>query len=74
MHGTRMMVLLLVQGCLFPEHFPLSRKEGPHIRSAAKCKLFSLSDLSTGPSILKSSVPHFEILRAPIGDAISVPS
>ena len=45
--------------CLFPEHFPLSRKEGPHIRSAAKCELFSLSDLSTGPSIMKKSILKF---------------
>ena len=39
--------------------------------NVAKCKLFSLSDLSMFPSMMKTShVPHFEILGAPIGDAI----
>ena len=38
--------------------------------NAAKCKLFSLSDLSMFPPEMKrSSVPHLEILGAPIGDA-----
>ena len=39
--------------------------------NAAKCKLFSISDLSMFPPEMKrSSVPHLEILGAPIGDAI----
>ena len=38
--------------------------------NAAKCKLCSLSDLSRFPPEMKrSSVPHLEILGAPIGDA-----
>ena len=41
--------------------------------NAAKCKLFSLSDLSMFPPEMKrSSVPHLEILGAPIGDAFFV--
>ena len=37
----------------------------------AKCKLFSLSDLSMfPPEMMRSSVSHLEILGAPIGDAI----
>ena len=39
--------------------------------NAAKCELFSLSDLSMFPSEMKkSNVPHFEILGSSIGDAI----
>ena len=39
--------------------------------NAAKCKLFSLSDLSIFPSMMKTShLPHYEIPGAPIGDAI----
>ena len=38
--------------------------------NAAKCKHFSLSDLSMFPPEMKRSrVPHLEILGAPIGDA-----
>ena len=68
-------MLLMVQGWLSPEHFPLSRNEGQLALGlyihAAKCELFSLSGLSMFPSMMKkSNVPHFEILGAPIGDAI----
>ena len=39
--------------------------------NAAKCKIFSLSDLNMfHPEMKRSSVPHLEILGAPIRDAI----
>lgn len=43
--------------------------------NAGKCELFGLGDLSSfSPLMKKSSVPNFEILGAPIGDIVFVPS
>ena len=74
-HGTRVMVLLL-HGPRLAVFRALSiiQERGPALGlfiNAAKCKLFSLSDLSMFPSMMKTShQPHYEIPGAPIGDAI----